>query len=270
MDDKAGDLTEAALDRRYELDYSPGEVQAMWTPPAALFQGALAVGRPPRLIGKSTGVTGEHIQLNAESRVRARICVDDQSLTMSLDLKIGGGVVIVDTGSAESKLQLISSIGVSNYDVTIVVYAKHVPGSLFAKGARLLPGVRPGTQGFVDYYGGAWVSKITHGAEFASIVNYKAATREQRMGIVSALKAEGALAGNSLNFDFSLEAKLEAVAKHFAYDTDYLIRGIASPPYFEPLETKSAEFCRDFLKLTPDSPIVTDLDFTDYGSVPPG
>lgn len=262
-----------------ERDYSEGfgedgfgvaEFSPEWTPPTQLFQGVTRTnGWPRQLVGLNTAVEGDVVNRNALTHMTGQVCTDKQSLASALDLKLDGGAAIEDTAAASAKLGVINNVNVSYHDVTITIYCKHVPWVRYGQQARYREGVNPTDPRFSNYYGNYWVSQIAHGAEFIFLYNYKARTYEQRMAILTSLKANGALLGGSLSFDAGLNSKLETVSKQHMAQESHRIVGLSSPPLFRPLKTDSHDYCESFISKTPDAPVVSDIDLTDYRSVIP-
>lgn len=252
-----------------ELDFDPDAPAPKSTPPSALFQGAYLSRQPRRMVmmGKSTSVLGSIKKANAYTAVSSRICMSSQELNDTLNIKVEAGIGVEGIGSASAKFGLVNSVGVSNQDVVIVVYAKHIPWTAFAQDYRLKPGIIKDHM-FTSYYGDRWVSKITEGSEFALLYNFKAYNQSQRRDILGALQAQGVFFGADLNFDASVESKVKKVMTRFTCSSKCQIMGISSPDYPDPSKDEMSNYIRKFLKTKPDAPQIVEMDFTDYYSVP--
>jgi hypothetical protein len=107
--------------------------------PAAVFQGYDSVNGQ----GLSTAVEGTTNRTGAISQVTYTVCTDIETLSQSLQVDQSLSVGYGSFGGVDEKSKFVRSLNVTTYSVSIVVYAKHVLGTVTATDFAQKPGITP-------------------------------------------------------------------------------------------------------------------------------
>src|SRR4051794_31112531 len=91
----------------------------------ALFQGYDSITGS----GKQSAVTGEGKPSGADSTSYCSICKTATELAKSLQIDVSVSASYAGLGSMDSKTSFFSSLNVTTYSISIVIYARKVVGS---------------------------------------------------------------------------------------------------------------------------------------------
>jgi hypothetical protein len=235
-------------------------------PPVALFQGYNSVLGG----GRSTAIEGTSANAGARSLVRCSVCSTATDLANSLEIDQSLSVGFGSVGSVDEKMKFFTSLQVTTYSISIVVYARHGIGTTTATSTRLKNSIpAPSTSSdlidFVDAYGDSFLSAVTQGGEYYAVYTFFTETREEQTSFESSLKANGVYDGVSVAADLQTKLSNFLRTTTVRYRFQQEVSGILNPVLPEPGHIVS--YAIGFPSLTIDSPVIIGRETTGYESV---
>jgi len=231
--------------------------------PVALFQGYDSMTDS----GRQTAVTGTNQPTGGQSTSYCSICKTVTELAKSLQIDASLSASYMGLGSVDAKTSFFSSLNVTTYSLSIVVYASKVTGSMTRTNAALkkdiaIPADDDQLADFVSTYGDSYVSSITLGGEYYAVYTFYSESEEEQTKLEADLKASGVVAGVSLSAELSTKMSSFSKTSTTRSAFNQKMTGIENPPAVGPDDI--AGFASRFATLTLDSPVVIAITTTGY------
>ncbi len=235
-------------------------------PGGAIFQGYDSVTGQARATAVSGGSQGQ----GATSAVICKVCSDLETLAKTVDISQSLSVSYGPIGSVSEKTDFVSSLNVTTYSVSIVVYAQHVNGTEQMTTVTPNSGISTPTdnasrQQFFVRYGDSFVSSRTLGGEYIAVYTFYSRSRQEQDTLTAEMQAHGLLEG--VNVDASLQTKIQNFSSSTQTRSVFsqMISGIKNPSL--PSSDGIINFALQFPSLPLDAPTIISFQTTGYEHV---
>ena len=219
----------------------------------------------------SSAVEGDTIEKGLPLSLTIQVCQSVSELANALEIDSSVSVSFLKAFNATAKMKFMSSLNVTENNLTIVVYARNGIGRFEVTEVALKPGIKPPADDaeaakFVRAYGDSYVSAASQGGEYYAVYTFRTTTRTEQSSLTASLRARGISGG------LTVDAEAQVKLTNFVKDTQVSwtlrqemtgIKGISMPGPDEMIG-----FARNFSKLTMNSPVTTDFAVKHYENVP--
>jgi len=216
---------------------------------------------------RNTALTGQTRRGGATSTVNISVCEGVKALSDALHINQSLSIDFAGVVKIDQKLEFVKSQKATSESVSIVVYARHVTGTISVDDPELKIDLSGKTTAkFVAGYGDSYIDTIEEGGEYYGVYTFYTETREQQEKLKLALDASGAF--SKVTPELKIDVDVEKVAKstNTAWKFDQQVTGIANPQL--PKREAMIAYAIDFSRLTLDAPSVIKFTTDKYENVP--
>jgi len=219
----------------------------------------------------STALTGTAQDAGAENSMDWKICKSASELATSLNIDQSLSVSYAGLGSVDEKTSFFSSLNITTYSLSIVVYAKNVTGSQIMADVQFksdfkMPSTQDQLREFFSSYGDSFVSSVTRGGEYYAVYTFYTETKEEQSSLETKMHASGIYSGVSASADLSIRMSnfsKETVVRSSFHQNCSGIKNVTLPP-----SEGICEFALKFPSLVLDAPNLISNRVAGYEMVP--